>query len=246
MPPTLILIRHAEALHNVDKDYSIPDPVLSQLGLQQCTELRDHLRQGRERPQVSELAERAELIVVSPMRRTLQTALLGLDWLVEKGVPLRLDAGWQENSDKPCDTGTPVSILATEFPSLDFRDVDPTYPEKVEPVATNPYAFSRRAVVARGQRCLAWLHDRPEKVIVVVTHSGFLRCAISQRRYANADYRVFDFDEEKSSGGDYGLREWEGMESGGRGKSERGAAGITEWDFPRDERLGEATTEVPN
>lgn len=44
---------------------------------------------------MSELAERAELIVVSPMRRTLQTALLGLDWLVEKGVPLRPDAGWQ-------------------------------------------------------------------------------------------------------------------------------------------------------
>lgn len=44
---------------------------------------------------MSELAERAELIVVSPMRRTLQTALLGLDWLVKKGVPLRPDAGWQ-------------------------------------------------------------------------------------------------------------------------------------------------------
>ncbi|KAB2571557.1 Histidine phosphatase superfamily clade-1 [Lasiodiplodia theobromae] len=244
MPPTLILIRHAEALHNVDKDYSIPDPVLSQLGLQQCTELRDHLRQGKERPQVSELAERAELIVVSPMRRTLQTALLGLDWLVEKGVPLRPDAGWQENSDKPCDTGSPVSVLQKEFPSVDFQTVDPIYPEKVEP-ATNPYAFSRRAVVARGQTCLEWLHKRPEKVIVVVSHSGFLRCSVSQRRYANADYRVFDFEERKGDGA-YRLREWEITESGGMGKSERGTAVITETDFPREEQLGEATQEVPN
>ncbi|KAL1624932.1 hypothetical protein SLS54_003656 [Diplodia seriata] len=245
MPPTLILIRHAEALHNVDKDYSIPDPVLSQLGLQQCTELRDHLRQGKQRPQVSELAERAELIVVSPMRRTLQTALLGLDWLVnEKGVPLRPDAGWQENSDMPCDTGSPVSVLEKEFPSVDFNGVDPTYPEKVEPVGTNPYAFSRRAVVARGQSCLAWLHDRPEKVVIVVTHSGFLRCAISQRRYANADYRVFDF-EEGPENGEYRLKEWESTEStgGGMGKSERGIAEIAEWDFPKEE--GEATVEVP-
>ncbi|KAH7062271.1 histidine phosphatase superfamily, partial [Macrophomina phaseolina] len=227
MPPTLILIRHAEALHNVDKDYSIPDPVLSQLGLQQCVQLRDHLRQHLP------LADQAELIVVSPMRRTLQTALLGLDWLIEKGVPVRLDAGWQENSSKPCDTGTPTSVLQSEFPEFDFSVVDPTYPEKVNP-PTNPYAFTRHAVVRRGQTCLEWLYTRPEKVIIVVSHSGFLRCAVSQRRYANADYRVFDFEEK--TGGNYVLREWEQTEknAGGMGRSETGIAQIEEWDFPKE------------
>lgn len=239
MPPTLILIRHAEALHNVDKDYSIPDPVLSQLGLQQCVQLRDHLRQNLP------LADQAELIVVSPMRRTLQTALLGLDWLIERGVPVRLDAGWQENSASPCDTGSPVSILQAEFPTLDFSAVDPIYPEKANP-PTNPYAFTRRAVVQRGQTCLEWLYNRPEKIIAVVSHSGFLRCSVSQRRYANADYRVFDL--KKNDGKGFVLKEWEQTEKrgGGMGRSETGIAQIEEWDFPKEtDELGEATAEVP-
>lgn len=154
-----------------------------------------------------------------------------------------------ENSAKPCDTGTPVSALQPEFPTLDFSVVDPSYPEKVEPVGTNPYAFTRRAVVRRGQTCLEWLHGRPEKVVIVVSHSGFLRCAVSRRRYANADYRVFDFVDGKDEAGDYVLREWEVTESagGGMGRSEKGVAGITDTDFPREKagELGEVTGEAP-
>lgn len=41
------------------------------------------------------LAQQAELIVVSPMRRTVQTALHSLDWLIEKKVPIQADAIWQ-------------------------------------------------------------------------------------------------------------------------------------------------------
>jgi hypothetical protein len=34
-------------------------------------------------------------IVVSPMRRTLQTAMLSMDWLVERGVKIEGNADWQ-------------------------------------------------------------------------------------------------------------------------------------------------------
>jgi len=89
MPPTLILIRHAQALHNVAKDWSIHDPPLSTLGEQQCAELQEYLKK-------EEIMTKVDLIVVSPMRRTLQTAKLGLGWLIEdKKVPVILDAGWQ-------------------------------------------------------------------------------------------------------------------------------------------------------
>ncbi|KAF2142185.1 uncharacterized protein K452DRAFT_287404 [Aplosporella prunicola CBS 121167] len=250
MPPTLILIRHAEALHNVNREYHIPDPELSLLGLQQCKDLRDHLRQHLP------LADEAELVVVSPMRRTLQTALGGLDWLIKKGVRVRVDALWQENSDKPCDTGSPIPKLQQEFTQVDFSDLDATYPEKRSP-KDNIYRFTRSAVVARGQSALASLYDRPEKVIIVVSHSGFLRCAVSGRRYANADYRVFEFVE-KYSRGQYELKERESTEgSGGMGRSEKGVAGIVETDFPEEEALNgveeklgertqkEAVAEVP-
>ncbi|KAK7527661.1 histidine phosphatase superfamily [Phyllosticta citriasiana] len=253
MPPTIILIRHAEALHNATRNYQLPDPPLTELGEQQAAQLGQHLRANLP------LAEQIDLIVVSPMVRTLQTATLGLAWLIERGTPVRLDAGWQENSDKPCDTGSPVTALQPLFPSLDFSAVDPTYPNKTSPSpSSNPYGFTRRAVLARGQACLRWLHARPEKVIAVVSHSGFLRCAVSARRYANADYRVFEFDDDNADNVDglIRVREWEQTEAlgGGMGRSEKGVARVVPRDFPRDVAAaddevvveGEATSEVPS
>ena len=89
MPPTLLLIRHAQALHNVASDWSLHDPPLSELGEQQCAELQESLKDTK-------IANEVELIVVSAMRRTLQTAKLGLDWLIEeKKIEVLPDAGWQ-------------------------------------------------------------------------------------------------------------------------------------------------------
>lgn len=34
-------------------------------------------------------------IMVSPMRRTIQTALVSLDWLIQNGVPITAHASWQ-------------------------------------------------------------------------------------------------------------------------------------------------------
>jgi phosphohistidine phosphatase SixA len=39
-----------------------------------------------------------DLIVVSPMRRTIETALLALDFLLERKVPIQADARWQGSS----------------------------------------------------------------------------------------------------------------------------------------------------
>lgn len=80
MPPTLVLIRHAQAEHNATNDWSIRDPPLTQLGEQQSRELHESLKQ-------SDIGNQIELIVVSAQRRTLQTATIGLDWLIKKGVP---------------------------------------------------------------------------------------------------------------------------------------------------------------
>ena len=89
MAPTLIIIRHAQALHNIAQDYSLHDPPLSDLGHEQCKKLQEHLR--AQQP----LAGQIECILVSPMRRTLQTMQESLDWLIKRGVKLELDALWQ-------------------------------------------------------------------------------------------------------------------------------------------------------
>ena len=163
-----------------------------------------------------------------------------------------------ENCDKPCDTGSPISTMAQEFPDFDFSKVDPLYPDKTSNLSSNPYAFTRKAILARGQTCLQSLYSRPEKCIAVVSHSGFLRAAVCNRRFFNADWRVFEFDEakmqqskEKGEGLDgqglYLLREWEETEQkgGGMGRSEKGIFGPESADFP-EEVEEEETKEVPS
>ncbi|CAK7208789.1 hypothetical protein SBRCBS47491_000216 [Sporothrix bragantina] len=191
MPPTVILIRHAQALHNIaDKFLIIPKLYirLSELGFEQCKELREKLR--------TTLPGRldAELVLVSPMTRTLQTAMASLDWLIATGVPIQAHAGWQETTDNPCDTGVPIAEVSPKFPGVDFSLVDPVWPEKKTPEA-QLYAFTRRDLVTRAQKVLAELYARPESVVAVVSHSAFLSKAVSGSMYANADFRIFDFEE---------------------------------------------------
>ncbi|KAF2683271.1 phosphoglycerate mutase-like protein [Lentithecium fluviatile CBS 122367] len=250
MPPTLLLIRHAQALHNVADDWSLHDPALSELGEQQCKELQESLKN-------SKIGHEVELIVVSAMRRTLQTASIGLEWLIkEKGIKVLPDAGWQENADKPCDTGSPIATMAQEFPDFDFSVVDPLYPDKTTNLASNPYAFTGKAILARGQTCLKALYSRPEKVIAVVSHSGFLRVAVANRRFFNADWRVFDYDgekmrESKANGegidgqGMFALKEWKETEENGgaMGRSEKGFFTMVQGDYPEID--DEETKEMP-
>lgn len=147
--------------------------------------------------------------------------------------------------------------MAQEFPDFDFSVVDPLYPDKTTNLASNPYAFTAKALLVRGQRCLQSLYSRPEKVIAVVSHSGFMRVAVAHRRFFNADWRVFDFDEDKmkesrakgegSNGqGLFLLKEWQETEEkgGGMGRSEKGVFMMVESDYPKVDNEG--TEEVPD
>lgn len=147
--------------------------------------------------------------------------------------------------------------MAEEFPHFDFSVVDPLYPDKTTDLSTNPYAFTGKAILARGQTCLKALYSRPEKVIAVVSHSGFMRAAVCNRRFFNADWRIFDFDEEKmkeskergeglGAQGMFVLKEWSETEDngGGMGRSEKGVFGTLPTDFP-PEVSGETPAEIP-
>lgn len=84
----------------------------------------------------------------------------------------------------------------------------PEYPAK-----TGRWAFSDAAIEQRAEDCRKWLRERPEKVIAVVSHSGFLRVGVSRKNYENADYRVFEF----GTGEGNELVEWELTETKGGG-----------------------------
>ncbi|KAI9724427.1 MAG: hypothetical protein M1812_000495 [Candelaria pacifica] len=137
--------------------------------------------------------------------------------------------------------GTEVAVLSREFPQLDFSTVFSEYPSK-----TGRWAFSQSAITQRGKDCLRWLKMRPERLIIVTSHSGFLRLGVSHCQYANADYRVFDF--EQGDGEELVEREVTEKRGGGMGNSKIGRVFIRPGDFPHDPILkpeGEVTDEAP-
>lgn len=131
-----------------------------------------------------------------------------LDWLIEKGVPIVAHAGWQENSAKPCDTGSPIPEIAAEFPKIDFSHVDPIYPDKTSAKA-GLYEYTKKGLLNRAQFVLEDLYKRPERGIVVVSHSGFMRQCLTGDFYFNADYRIYDFEERKSGDAPLKLKQWD-------------------------------------
>ncbi|KAF2759228.1 hypothetical protein EJ05DRAFT_475447 [Pseudovirgaria hyperparasitica] len=171
---------------------------------------------------------------------------LGLGWKIDEGVPVLPDAKWQENSDKPCDTGSPIATIQSEYPEYNYTSVDPIYPEKVNP-PDNLYVFTRAGVLARGQAALAALYSRPEKVIAVVSHSAFLRTSVSQSHYMNADYRIFEYTLDSGKNGEFKLKQWvETEEKGGAlGLSRKGLQEIKPTDFPNKAK-GEDVPQLPN
>ncbi|OAA39081.1 Histidine phosphatase superfamily, clade-1 [Metarhizium rileyi] len=210
MPPTIVLIRHAQGFHNVDNN--LHDPTLTPLGESQCLALRDSLRQRFDSVPAQDIA-----VVVSPMIRTLQTAALALDWLAAKDVVFEASANWQENSSDPCDVGTPLALLPP-FPHVTYKHLDPVWPDKVSPAATR-YAHSRSAIIERGRLCLEDLYNRPEKLVFVVSHSGFLRLGCVGWWFFNSDYRIFHFEEGIGRDGRRVVRQDESTTQGGLGLS---------------------------
>ncbi|PQE05090.1 phosphoglycerate mutase protein [Rutstroemia sp. NJR-2017a BVV2] len=145
------------------------------------------------------------MCIMSPMTRALQTAYISLGWLMEQGVPAIPQAEWQENTVNNIDIGRPVAELEKEFP------------HKGRTLRVLANSLTERGVAARK-----WLHELKEKVIAVISHDGFMRVGICQRKFGNADYRVFDFEENG-----LGFVEWKSTEEkgGGLGTSPQGHFG---------------------
>jgi len=162
MPPTIHLIRHAQGYHNLNNEnHKMHDPLLTPHGEQQCRDLASSF------PYTKSL----DLIVASPLKRTIYTALLSL--------PSRTDLTLialpeiQETSDEPCDTGNSVEEIRKEFEKtgrkLDLSLVTPDWNSKKGRWAPSSETVAERCKVARH-----WLRNRKEKDIAVVTHGGCL------------------------------------------------------------------------
>lgn len=101
-------IQCVQGFHNLcTENHAIPDPLLTELGEEQCRKLRDSF------PSHSQI----DLVTASPLRRTVYTALLSFEPVFKERKDLKVIAipDAQETSDVPCDTGSHPEVLKKEF-----------------------------------------------------------------------------------------------------------------------------------
>ncbi|KAI9845108.1 MAG: hypothetical protein M1837_005112 [Sclerophora amabilis] len=204
MPEVIHFVRHAQGYHNVAiANHAMHDPALTPLGEKQCRDLRSSFP----------YMDSVDLVVASPLRRTLNTALLSFQPHIEKkGLTVIALPDVQETADLPCDTGSEPDILVRDFAGqpVDFGLVEPGWNIK----GYGKYGFTTKQLTARALRARKWLYARPEKEIIVVTHGGFLhhltqdwsdRTRFRDTGWANTEFRSFRFKE--APGDDFPLVE---------------------------------------
>ncbi|KAF5964043.1 histidine phosphatase superfamily, clade-1 [Fusarium bulbicola] len=162
MPKSIHLVRHGQAVHNLGEANNVlPDTDLTPLGQEQARSLIS------KHPELANV----DLIVSSPLRRTLQTTLLGFSSQLERGLQIVALPEVQEVSDLNCDTGSDISVIRAEFQQqpVDFSLVEPGWEVK-----EGKWAPAIDSILERARAARQWLSERPESEIVVVTHGCFL------------------------------------------------------------------------
>ena len=197
-------VRHGEGYHNLHcrlwydegkegdpwEHVSCPvDPVLTEVGLEQAKELNRR----------SELEKKLVpgAVVVSPLRRTLQTATLGFNYLVGS-VPFIAQEDCREiMGPYPCDRRIKSVYHKKEYSHVDFSllhdycdgeasalESGPTEEalEAMDDTVFNRWGKVREsdeAAIERTLDFLFWLKERPEDDLIVVTHSCWLCVAFN-------------------------------------------------------------------
>jgi broad specificity phosphatase PhoE len=194
------VVRHGQGFHNVagELDYDkymsweFEDADLTPLGWQQAEALHQHLEK-------THIRERVELVVVSPLTRTLQTAagVFGTPGSLQNGqeatdsplmvsgvgnprheaissvgAPLFIANEWcrEMYGSHPCDKRREISYYKTRFPAIDFSEVE----TEKDTWWNADIRETADHVQSRAKVFIKWLLDRKESQIAVVSHSTFI------------------------------------------------------------------------
>lgn len=193
---TIHFVRHAEGFHNVagrndPSAYLLEeflDAKITPKGEEQCRNLHLHSK---------ERLKNVDMVVVSPMNRTIQTGMHSFPQLMDKVPWVALEYVRERIGLHQCDRRHPISVHRENYPFVDFSAV-----ESDEDQLHHKYDCREPTadMVKRGEEFLQWLVSRPEKDIVVITHSVFLTNLFSfvlpvemneSRYFDNCEIRTF-------------------------------------------------------
>lgn len=189
------LVRHAQGIHNLVPEGTpktspeLFDASLSTVGWEEVDNLREDVH-------ATGLLKRIELVITSPLLRTLQTATgaFGGDKVKdgEDAAPLLMVADAKNNRDavsslecppliavelcrerlgiNTCDKRRNISEYKHLFPAIDFSLIE----TDDDTMWTPDVRENDEDLAARGIKFINWLCSRKEREIAVVTHSAFL------------------------------------------------------------------------
>lgn len=166
MAPTVHFVRHAQGYHNLSvENEQIRDPDLTDLGHEQCADLRAAFPHH----------DRITRLVASPIRRTLYTCLEAFG--EPRLLPVTAVDLLQEVSDSPCDVGSDVEKLRAEFgEKVDLSRVREGWNDKKNPESwAEPRVEKLIARAREARRAIRELVDlNGDEHIVVVTHGAIV------------------------------------------------------------------------
>lgn len=170
----MILIRHGQsewnAVFNRTRiDPGIPDPPLTPIGREQALRAAETLA-----------ARNLSRLLVSPYRRTLQTAEIIAR---ELSLPMVIEPLVRERAAYSCDVGTARSHLASAWPHLQFEHLDEVWwpAEETEVELAHRCNRFRHRMKGTGD----WHR------VVVISHWGFIR-GLTGQEARNGEAVPFD------------------------------------------------------
>ena len=177
MPKDIYLIRHSQSTFNALFDLSGVDPLhfdarLSPLGITQVAATRHAASQID-----------ADLIVVSPLTRAIETAV-GLFG----DAPMMISSLHRERLENSCDVGRAPVLLANEFPTLKFNHLDDPWHFDGEKDSRGVPVEPEHLFKERISDFSKWISARPERSIVVVGHGAFFR-HLTGKQFANCEIK---------------------------------------------------------
>lgn len=178
--PLVHIIRHGEALHNIERGYPHRDPPLTESGQDATKAIKVPVEPG--------------LIIISPMTRTIQTAMNAFPFLQGPGpfpVEVQVWPDLREANDAICNKGLSQSEMQAKFPQFDFSQCLEEW---------NYLPHTIEDATARAETVRQRLKDLSAKYknIVLVTHRGFIAFLVKGRRFNMCEIRSYRFatDEE--------------------------------------------------
>ena len=163
MNKNIYWIRHAESLSNTSElNSQIKDPKLTTKGIIECENLKKKLINEK-------ILNSIDLIVVSPLTRTLETSY-EIFHSSAYNIPIISLDEIREQMDKPCHNRNVIINKKKKYPYINFSYM----PNNDIMYNKSRGNEKKEQVITRCKWFIRWLKNCKEKNIAVITHGNFL------------------------------------------------------------------------